>query len=73
MYLSDTRTLYTVNFGTGKENSVPIPGYYDYDNLCDPATMHTDGDFYIWCINRSAKGYRGNTFQSSTEDWRVRW
>ncbi len=66
----------SVSFGLG--GNVPMPGYYDYDRSNDWAQVHVsaDSDFIVWEVKRTAKTnfpYRGQSYQQSTERWRVSW
>ncbi len=61
------------SFGTSNGLGIPMPGYYDHDIQCDPATVHISDDFIHWCIQRSSLGYRGQSFQIDTDQWRVSW
>lgn len=72
---SRTGVVRQLSFGTSNGTSVPAPGYFDRDASCDPATVYANGDFMIWCVQRSNTnlGYRGQSFQFSLDRWRVSW
>ena len=61
------------SFGTSAGRGIPVPGYYDYDAQCDPATVHLDDDFIVWCVDCSQAGYCGHSYQISQDRWRVHW
>ncbi len=72
---SQTGAVRQESFGTSAGNSIPVPGYFDHDAKCDPATVYIAGDFMIWgilCSNTNV-GYRGQSFQFSVNSWRVSW
>ncbi len=70
---SSTGNIRELTFGTSNGAGVPSPGYFDSDNLLDPATVHVNGEFLIWCVQRSEEGYRGQSYQSDLGMWRVAW
>lgn len=70
---SSTGNIRELTFGTSNGAGVPSPGYFDSDNLLDPATVHVSGEFLVWCIQRSQDGYRGQSYQSDLNTWRVAW
>ncbi len=66
----------TVSFGLG--GVLAIPGYYDRDSKLDfgQARLSSDLDFIIWEIKRTTETafpYRGQSYQQSTDRWRVSW
>jgi hypothetical protein len=72
----------SVSFGQG--GIVPMPGYYDHDNLNDWAQVHmsANNDFIVWEVKRTAEPsinpgypypYHGQSYQQSTDRWRVSW
>ncbi|MBU0715540.1 MAG: VCBS repeat-containing protein [Verrucomicrobia bacterium] len=66
----------SVSFGSG--GIVPMPGYYDHDRSNDWAQVHmsADNDFIVWEVKRTTETnfpYRGQSFQQSTDRWRVSW
>ncbi|MBU4429020.1 MAG: VCBS repeat-containing protein [Verrucomicrobia bacterium] len=70
---SSTGVVREESFGTSAGNGIPVSGYYDQDAQCDPATVHISGDFIVWSIQRSSLGYKGQSFQIDTGQWRVSW
>jgi hypothetical protein len=69
----------SVSFGMG--GTVAMPGYYDHDRSNDWAQVRlsADNDFIIWEVKRTAEPtsfpylYHAQTFQQSTDRWRVSW
>ncbi|MCG2659712.1 MAG: hypothetical protein L6437_05655, partial [Kiritimatiellae bacterium] len=66
----------SVSFGSGGEEA--MPGYYDHDRSNDWAQVHmsADNDFIVWEVKRTTETnfpYRGQSFQQSTDRWRVSW
>ncbi len=62
----------------GPRGGVPVPGYYDHDQKEDFAQVlvSNDGDLIAWLVKRTMETnflYRGQSFQQSTERWRVSW
>ncbi len=73
MQISSTGEILEEEFGTSNGACIPMQGYYDHDRQCDPATVHIERDFLIWCVKRSTGGYRGQSYQVTTDRWRVSW
>ena len=66
----------SMSFGSGGTEA--IPGYYDHDRSNDWAQVHmsANNDFIVWEVKRTTETnfpYRGQSFQQSTNRWRVSW
>ncbi|MCX6994111.1 MAG: VCBS repeat-containing protein [Kiritimatiellaeota bacterium] len=68
----------SVSFGSG--GTAAIPGYYDHDPSNDWAQVFLyNNDFIVWEVKRTAEPtnypylYHGQSFQQSTDRWRVSW
>lgn len=66
----------SVSFGSGGTDA--RPGHYDHDRSNDWAQVHmsADNDFIVWEVKRTTETnflYRGQSFQQSTDRWRVSW
>jgi len=66
------------SFGTG--GWLPMPGYYDHDRSNDWAQVCLyNNDFIVWEVKRTAEPtnypylYHGQSYQLSTDLWRVSW
>ncbi len=75
---SSTDTITNKSFGPINLTAMPMPGYYDRDNKADPATMQlsVNNDYLIWNVTRSAVTsflFWGQSYQFSTDRWRVQW
>jgi hypothetical protein len=70
---SQTGVVRNGTFGSSSGACAPAAGYYDTDPYCDPVTIQVTGDFMVWGIMRSLQGYRGQSYQFSTDYWRVSW
>lgn len=65
----------------GPSGGWPVPGYYDHDRKEDFAQVFSsaDGDFIVWLVKRTAEPasypylYHGQSYQLSTDIWRVSW
>ncbi|MFC1461271.1 hypothetical protein ACFLQR_01980 [Verrucomicrobiota bacterium] len=73
MLLSSTGEIREESFGTSNGAGIPAQGYYDHDRECDPATVHVSGNFLVWGVLRSTDGYRGQSYQTDSDTWRVAW
>jgi hypothetical protein len=64
----------------------PVQGYYDHDRMEDFAQVFPfNNDYYVWLVKRTAEpiinpyyyehftNYHGQSYQLSTEYWRVSW
>ena len=72
---SGSGLVYVDAFGPPDGTGEPASGYFDWDRLADPGVRSTWGDFILWGVQRSSYGYqyRGQSYQISTERWRVNW
>ncbi len=70
---SSTGSVREMSFGTSNGAGIPWSGYFDSDNMLDPATVHVSGMFLVWCIQRSQDGYRGQSYQADLGMWRAAW
>ena len=73
------------SFGPYPFGGWPMPGYYDHDRKADFAQVlqSADGDFILWLVRRTTgpTNYpyngqactNGQTYQVSTDTWRVSW
>lgn len=75
---SSSTGLSTNERSFGPRGGVPMQGYYDHDQKEDFAQVivSADGDVIAWLVKRTMETnfpYRGQSFQQSTERWRVSW
>jgi len=72
---SETGTTNNESFGPC--GGWPTPGYYDHDAKEDFAQVFSyQNDFYVWLVKRTMETnfqYRGQSYQHSTDRWRVSW
>lgn len=73
--LSSTGEHVQGGFGTSRGDGIPVPGYYDFDSLLDPATLHLRDGFAVWGILHSmgedGYRYRGHSYEFDINMWRV--
>lgn len=74
----ESRTGFETNVNFGNGGLVPMPGHYDHDRSNDWAQAHmsADNDFIVWEVKRTTETnfpYRGQSYQQSTDRWRVSW
>ncbi|MCA1809984.1 MAG: FG-GAP-like repeat-containing protein, partial [Lentisphaerae bacterium] len=74
---SSDGTLRREQFGVSHGGAIPLPGYFEYAGSFDPAHAQLAGDFIIWCVRRASEtkyfSYRGQSYQVSTDQWRIDW
>ena len=63
------------SFGRVRPPAWQAGGYYDRGRNYDPGFVYQDGDFIIWIVQCGVdgSGCRAQTYEISTERWRVSW
>lgn len=73
----ESRTGFEQSVSFGRGGIVPTPGYYDHDRSNDWAQVFLyNNDFIVWEVKRTTETnfwYRGQSYQQSTDRWRVSW